>query len=81
MQTFNWNITLGTREATSQIQSSGSPSSKRFWSYFKYICWCCVPPHLRQNAGNTDVMEVISDDSIKQDETNSGDPQRVGEGS
>ena len=38
-----------------------------------------MPPHLRrQNTGNNEVVEVISDDSMKQEETNGVGPQRVG---
>ena len=40
-----------------------------------------MPPHLRQNAGDTEVKEVQPDVSMTDDEMDGGDAERVSLGS
>lgn len=40
-----------------------------------------MPPHLRHNAGNTEVKEVQPDVSMTDNEMDGGDPERVSLGS
>ena len=61
----------GTREGkTATVESDGS------WfdivtKYFKYFCWCCIPPHLREKPPTPDKEEVeVEEDDKDKEEVN-----------
>ena len=48
--------------------------------YLKYICWCCVPPHLRQNNSENHDRKVDDGQgkgASAEEETGSDDPESL----
>ena len=50
-------IFSGTREGKVQSQASDSSFLEKTVKYFKHICWCCVPPHLREHPEEEQKIE------------------------
>ena len=63
---------LGTREGKTAAVQTDSSWFETVARYFKYFCWCCIPPNFREKPPAPEEQVTVNDDQAANEDRKSG---------